>query len=380
MDRNCTPGTEFLAAKAADAELFVYFRLIFDHLRGLRRADLGAFAAADAHGTVYPGPGAEAAPQEGAEPGALAREVYVPAARDMLEVGNEKALGLAVYLKLAPVGGAEAAFYALRDGLHVGALQIYEVRAEQVGAEGRVRRDERAHVPRRAVRGAVALHALDGVHKREARRVVEREVYKLGAEVLKALVEVVHFRLARAGDGAEEVFNGAGHVGHAVGLELGEVDYRVGPAQPGRVGEALYCPALGENGLHGREVLVELAAGFNNGLHAGAGVDRVYPGRREGAAGAVPDHDARAEAAEYARERGQALRVRHRGGFRRKALDEIGFYGDGHAGLHPAEAAHGVYRLPQRGLNALRGVVPAGDYADVCGQVWSSPFGKRYKY
>ena len=367
MDGYCAFGAEFLAAEAADALLFRDFRLALHDAGRAGGADLGAFAAADAHGAVYPRPRAEAAAQEGPEPGALALEIYLAVPRRLLEVGDCELVRVAGEAELAPVRRAEAARDALRHGGRVGGVEADEVRADEVGVEGRVGGQDGAHVPGRTVAGAIPLHAVHGVHEREPRRVIEREVAEHGAELLHALVQVVLLGLARAGDGAEEVLHGAGHVGHAVGLELSEVDDGVRLLQPGGVGEALHRLALGEAGLHALEVLVELAAGFPDRLHARPGVNRVYPRRGEGPAGAVADDDARAEADKYAREGREAFRVGDGGALGRHARYEVRLHGDGHAGLHPAEAAQRLRGGEYGGLHAAGLVAPAADYADVYG-------------
>ena len=81
-----------------------------------------------------------------------------------------------------------------------------------------LRRQHRADCARRARRGAVALHGDHGVADGEAGADEGGKIDEHIGKVVRVRVAEVVFRLQRAGDDAEEVFYGAGHAHHAVGL------------------------------------------------------------------------------------------------------------------------------------------------------------------
>ena len=163
----------------------------------------------------------------------------------------------------------------------------------------------------------------------------------------------------------KKFFHRAGHAGHGVGLELGEIDYGVGLQQPGGAGEALHRAALREGDLPHGVVGVQARARGLDCVHARAGVNAAHPGRREGAAGAVPHRHGRPALREQAAELRHEYGVRRRRRLRLHARDEVGLHGYLHARLHPAEAAQRLQRGQQRRARRLRRVIRAGNDRDI---------------
>ena len=145
----------------------------------------------------------------------------------------------------------------------------------------------------RALRGAVSLHAGDGVADAEARLKVLVQIDEHVCKIARIGVFVVIFRLHGAGDDAEQIFRGVGHAHHAMALELAEIDDGVGIVEPCGVGELVRADSVRERCLGPCEVLVELRPHFLTGVHSGHVIDVRQMRGIEKTAGAVTDDHGR---------------------------------------------------------------------------------------
>ncbi len=74
----------------------------------------------------------------------------------------------------------------------------------------------------------VSLHGIYGINDGDSRVYGLCQLKEHPGEVFNIRKPVVHLRLFKAGDGAEEIFDPAGITGHGMGLQLGDVDHIIG--------------------------------------------------------------------------------------------------------------------------------------------------------
>ena len=235
-------------------------------------------------------------------------------------------------------------------------LQPKHPRAQPVELIGARRGEERAHVPGRSLRGAVALHDVHGVAQAERRADKFIEINEhVGKRHRIGVAEMV-LALHRAGDDAVKILYRRRHAHKPVSLELGEVDDGVAFFEPRAVFKAFDRDGVRKFDRVMRKVTVELTAGgFAERVHAA----QHHGGER--LTGAVAENDLRAPLAQKARELRGHDRMGRRRLLRLSRRAEIELYADAHAGLHPAKAADSVKRRKERGAHRFGCIIPAGD-------------------
>ena len=143
----------------------------------------------------------------------------------------------------------------------------------------------------------------------------------------------MHFRLLKAGNAAEEVFNAGREHGHAVGLELGDVDDNVRLKNGLDDIEGTVPKPLGAEHLLPADVLIQLSV-FRKAFQSADRINRVERGRRIRSARAVRNDDvADAHGPQLFDDGREQLGTRSDGGLRSAAADEIGLNQNAHAGL-----------------------------------------------
>ena len=163
-------GAELLAAEAVDAFLPVDGRQPFTHRDSLRRADLGAFAAADAlclHGTRL---GAQALVQERRQrlprlAGQLFAEEQIVLRHDALKIRHKKSIQIARDRESRHVRRDEAALVRLLQRGHILPRKADDVRAGEIRLVRRPGSQQDSHGLRRAGGRAVALNSASNAGK-----------------------------------------------------------------------------------------------------------------------------------------------------------------------------------------------------------------------
>lgn len=234
-------GAEFLAAEAADADLFVdHGALIHDPDR-VRRADVAAFAAANADlrreaRLTAQGAARDAAEHPAESAGQKRLELQPASALDALEIGHTERVEVARDLVGRVVQQAEFPRGLKRRHGH-------GVKADQTGTDAvepvAVRPcQQRADVARRPGGRAVALHGGDGVDQIEPGLEITVQIDDHPGKIQRVGIAEVVLRLRRAGHDAEQVLRRGGERHHAVAFQLAEADDRVGVVEIGGVGKA----------------------------------------------------------------------------------------------------------------------------------------------
>ena len=284
---------------------------------------------------------------------------------EFFEIRLRKRIRVAEDGELAPIVRTEAARNAGLDCARIPVRNADQVRADEVGGVGRARGEQRAHVPGRALRWAVALHAQHRVHQRQPRADVFVQIDEHAAKIVRARVQIVEFRLARAGDAAEEVLHRAAHARHRVRFQLAEVDHAVGLVEPRRERERLHRLAFRKAHFFLRKIVIQLRAHGLDGAHTGAAVNGVHPRGVPRAAGAVAHRDLRAALDQEPAQLCHQHRVRHRAGPGLHFCDQIRLDRDFHARRDPVQPADRLDRRQDCAARRGRFVVRTGDDGNV---------------
>ena len=344
-------------------------KLIF-HPDGLGRTNLRALAAADAFVFLHLRTGSQRLEHDliddfsdGTGSGLVEKDARLGG--HGLKIRDDEALGLARNLELLRCIRNELSLARGLQGRDVVCREANELGGEKVELRGGLGGQNRADLARRALRGAVSLHADDGVTDAEAGFKIRREVNEHVRKVGDLRVFIVVFRLHRAGNDTKVVFDGVRHAHHAVGLELAEVDDRVGSVEIGGIGEFLCADGLRERSVALREVLIELRAGGFAVMHAADVIYVVQVRGRIESAGAVSEKDACAAFPQHFRQLAKKHWVRRGRLLRLHGRDKVDLDDNVHALFDPVEPTKRGERLRERSSAFFRVIAFAGNNRNI---------------
>ena len=354
-----------------DAGGAVNSRELVFHFDGLGRADVGAFAAADAFWRMDAGVGAESSARNGG--GDLADDAAsdVERCNRLLSLGHVK-VGLAqrgivaAHMQLCRRLRDQAARQRGRERRHILCREADQIGAEQVELVRRARCRDRTEMDGRALCGAVSLHADDGVADAQTGFEILVQVNEHIGKIACVRVFVVVFRLHGAGNDAEEIFRGVGHAHHAVALELAEINDGISLVKPRGVGELMRTDGVREAGDGLREILIELRTVFFAFVHSGHVVDVRQMRGRVKPAGTVAQNDAGSARGQHPHKLAQQRRMHRRGVLRRHGRDKIDLDGDAHTGLHPVQTAERCKHAFQCAAAGFRFIFITADDGNIC--------------
>ena len=344
-------------------------KLIF-HPDGLGGADVRALAAADAFVFLHLRTGSQRLEHDliddfsdGAGSGLVEKDARLGG--HGLKIRNDKPFGFSRNLQFLRCLRDQSAHARGLQGRDVVCREANELGGEKVKLRGGLGGENRSDFARRALRGAVSLHADDGVTDAEAGFKIRREVDQHVRKVGDLRVFIVVLRLHRTGNDTKVVFDGVRHAHHAVGLELAEVDDRVGSVEIGGIGEFLCADGLRERSVALREVLIELRTDGFAVMHAADVIHVVQVRGRIESAGAVSEKDACAAFPQHFRQLAKKHWVRRGRLLRLHGRDEVDLDDNVHALFDPVEPTKRGERLRERSSAFFRVIAFAGNNRNI---------------